>query len=464
MTQSTITAATDRLHDDLRRHVGGTVVSPGDGRYETQRLSWHRTIDPRPAVIVEAASAADIAVAVRAAGEHDVALAVQSTGHGTLAPADGALLLRTTGLTGVEVDPRRRTARVRPGTLWSEVIEAAAPYGLAPLSGTPAIGVVGYTLGGGAGWLSRAHGYAADNVVSAEVVTADGRRRTVSAEEHPDLFWALRGGGGAFAAVTGLEFRLYPVTEVCSGMTMYPVCRAAEVFRAYRDWAAGEPESLNTSVMIMHVPAIPQMPEPVRGRRVLAIRAFGTGEDVAQRLRPLTEAAGEPLVGGFTTMSFAEAAAAAGDPPPPMALRQHLDLLDDVPDALIDGLRAAADLEEAPDLMALELRHWGGAMATPPSGHGPVGHRDVPFSVLATAQAPDGDGAVRAVADVLAPYAHGGSFLNFHTDTTRTHAAYTAADHRRLTEVKRDWDPHQLFKPSHTIAPAPRRAEGEEER
>lgn len=463
MTQA-LETTTGPLHDELRRHVSGAVLTPGDDRYESERLSWHRTIDPRPAVIVEAASAADVGVAVRAAREHRLSLAIQATGHGMLVPADGAVLLRTSALTGVEVDAGRRVARVRPGALWSDVIEAAAPYGLAPVSGTPAIGVVGYTLGGGAGWLSRTHGYAADSVVAAEVVTADGRRRTVSADEHPDLFWALRGCGGAFAAVTLLEFRLYPVARVHSGMAMYPICRTTPVLRAYRDWALEEPDSLNTSVMVLQLPSSPQLPEPVRGRRVLAIRAFGVGDDVAARLESLTSVAGEPLIDGFATTTFAEAAASAGPPPPPMAMRQHIDLLEELPDGLIDSLREAADLEESPDLLALELRHWGGAMAAPPPGHGPVGHRRVPFSVLASAQAPDGVASVADIAGRLTPYAHGGSFLNFETDPERTAAAYTTDDFRRLAEVKRDWDPDELFGTTHTIEPADRRADEEEER
>ena len=180
---------------DLRRHLDSAVLLPGDTRYETERLSWHRTVDPRPAVIVEAATPQDVQAAVLSARLNDLPFTVQATGHGTLTPADGGLLLKTSRLAGVHVDPEHRIARVGPGARWSQVIDAAAPYGLAPLSGTAAVGVAGYTLGGGAGWLSRKYGFAADSLLSAEVVTADGRQLTASAEEHPDLFWALRGGG-----------------------------------------------------------------------------------------------------------------------------------------------------------------------------------------------------------------------------------------------------------------------------
>lgn len=465
MTQSTVDAATERAERALRRDIRGAILVPGDERYDSERLSWHRGIDPRPALVAEATTADDVATAVRVARAHPVTLAIQSTGHGTLVPADGGLLLRTSPLAGVQVDPRRRVARAEAGALWSDVIAAAAPHGLAPLSGTPAIGVVGYTLGGGAGWLSRTYGYAADSVVSADVVTADGATRTVDAERHSELFWALRGGGGSFAAVTALEFRLYPVTEVYSGMAMYPADRAAEVLAAYRDWAPGEPDELNTSVMVMQVPQLPQLPEQVRGRRVLAIRAFGVGDDVEARLRPLVAAAGEPLVDGFARMSFAEAAAAAGPPTPPMAVRQHFDLFDELPEALLSEVVESAAVDASPDLMAVELRHWCGAMADPPRDHGPVGHRDVPYSVLLTAPAsPDTASSVPSIARRLRPYAHGGSFLNFQSDPSRTETAYTSADYRRLTQAKRTWDPDNLFGPTHNIAPAQSPAVAKEER
>lgn len=441
----TTTETTTAIGADLRRTFHGAVMGPHDERYDEERLSWHRTIDPKPLVVAEAASGWDIASAVRVARDHGVELAIQSTGHGTIAPARG-LLLRTSLLAGVEIDPARRLARVEPGALWSDVIAAAARYGLAPLSGTPAIGVLGYTLGGGAGWLSRTHGYAADSVTAAEVVTSDGEVRRVDAERHPDLYWAIRGGGGGFAAVTSLEFCLYPVDRVYSGFAMYPLARAGEVFAAYRDWSQVEPETLNTSVSVMRVPPVPQLPEAVRGREVLAVRVFGAHGDVASQVEPLTAVAGEPLLGGFGPMTFAEAAKAAGPPPPPMPVGQHIEMYDVLPDAVLDTATGALDAN--PALMSVELRHWGGAMARPEAGHGPIGHRQVPYSVLVTGvdgASSDAADQVATVADRLAPHATGVSFRNFETNPARMYAAYTPDDYARLARIKTTWDPDAVF-------------------
>lgn len=239
---------------ELGRTFAGPVLLPNTSRYDDVRASWHLTIDPHPAGVAETAGPADVQAAVRAARQHDVSLAVQSTGHGTYVPADGGLLIKTTALSSVDIDPERQVARVGAGALWSDVIAAATSYGLAPLSAMPGVGVTGYTLGGGAGWLARSHGFAADSLLSADLVTADGALRTVGAEDYPDLFWALRGGGGNFGVVTALEVRLYPVVDVYTGTTMYPIERAPQVLTAYREWAADEPNELNTSVSLTQMP------------------------------------------------------------------------------------------------------------------------------------------------------------------------------------------------------------------
>jgi len=439
----------------LRSGFKGPVFLPGDRRYETGRQSWHRSIDPRPALVVEATDAWDVVAAVVAAREWELPLAVQSTGHGTVMPADGALLLKTSRLSSVEVDPEFRVARAGAGARWSDVVEAAAPYGLAPLSGTAPVGVVGYTLGGGAGWLSRKYGFAADSLRRAEVVTADGRAVVASRLENEDLFWALRGGGGNFGVVTSVEFRLYPVDRLWGGMAFYSIDRAAETIACYREWALVAPDEVNTAVMTLRLPADPAIPEPLRGRRVLAIRALylGTAGDAEWTLDPLLDAAGKPLAGGFRSMSFSETATIAGPPPVPTALRQHIDLFAQLPDELIDVLLEAE--------VGFELRHWGGAMARTSPDSGPIGHRKVPFSVVAAAPyaGPGERELVDSVMDGLAtrlrPYATGGTFLNFLTEPSRTASAYTPEDYRRLVDVKRAWDPDNFFHLNHNIAAVP---------
>ena len=318
-----------------------------------------------------------------AAHEHDLPLAVQATGHGTVVAADGALLLDTSRLCGVEIDPTRRRARVGPGAVWAQVNAAAAQFGLGSLAGRcSTVGVTGYTLGGGAGWLSRTFGFAADSVVRAEVVTADGRLVTASADEHPDLFWALRGGGGNFGIVTSLEFTLYPADRVFSGMSLYPLDRALETLAAYGSWALDEPEGDEharccSCGCLRH----PSFPEPLRGRRVLAIRAFhlGSADEGRRVLAPLLEAAGPPLLDAFAMRPFPEASAATNGPgraadgqpagPRPAPHRQRR-----------RGRRHGRGRVQ-------RTRRWrssscGTGVAPWPSrgpGAGPAGHRDVPF-------------------------------------------------------------------------------------
>ncbi|MFI6595170.1 FAD-binding oxidoreductase [Nonomuraea sp. NPDC050536] len=401
----------------------GRVHLPGEERYELERLPWNRRFDPRPALVAEPTGAEDVRAAMAVARDHGLQVSVQSTGHGAVTSDEGGLLLHTSAMGRVSVDPHARTATAGPGALWSDVIAAAAPYGLAPLSGTPWVGVAGYTLGGGTGWLSRKYGYAADSLVRAEVITADARLVTVGPDHHPDLFWALRGGSGNFAIVTELTFRLYPVERLFAGMTLHPFERAADTLAAYRDWAADEPDESNTAVMLMRRPD---------GGRVLAVRAVWLGADPS--LKPLLEAAGEPIGGEMREMTFEEAGLAlAGPPRPPMAMTQHIELAEDLPDDLIGAL-----LESESE--AVEVRHWGGAMARPDADAGPIGHRDVPFSIISAGEPAD-----------VGEHATGGTFLNFLADPGRTASAFTPENHAWLIQVKKAWDPDRVIRAGHTI-------------
>ncbi|WP_129663052.1 FAD-binding oxidoreductase [Phytoactinopolyspora endophytica] len=444
----------------LQAAFAGQVHVPGDDSYDRERLSWHRTLDPRPAAVVESDSADDVRAAVLTAREQDLPFAVQATGHGTYTPCDGGLLLKTGRMATVQVDPESRTARVGPGARWTEVVTAAAGYGLVPISGTLGVGATGFTLGGGAGYLSRTYGFAADSLVSADLVTADGRKLTASGDEHPDLFWAIRGGGGNFGVATSLELLLFPVRRVYAGMSYYPAERATEILSVYREWALDEPDELNTGITVMQMPDMEQVPEPLRGRAVLGVRAIclADADNARNHLDRLTKAAGTPLMGGFAESTFADASAAVGGTEqPPTAVDQRFELFHDICD---DVVAALVDTIDTP-VAAVEVRHWGGAMGRPGAHGGPVGHRDVPFSVL-TAAMLSGDegtdaGAIRAldtVAGRIRPHATGGSFLNFLGDTSRTEAAYTADNYRRLRKVKRDWDPENVLSGSHNIPPA----------
>ncbi|MEU4192710.1 FAD-binding oxidoreductase [Kribbella sp. NPDC026611] len=391
----------------------GTVRLPGEVEYDEQRRSVIPTVDSRPALIAEAYSRTDVQAAVRAAKEYGVPVAVQATGHGTRVPADGGVLIKTTQMASVLVDPERRVAKVGPGARWGAVLDAARQFGLAPLSGSHRdVGVTGYTLGGGVGWLARKYGFAADSVIRAEVVTADGRCVTASAEHHPDLFWAIRGGTGNFGIVTSLEFRLYPVRQVHAGIVYYGIDRAAAILRRYRDWTATIPNELSTAVVLTKVPGTEQ--------RAVAIKVMYAGpQDVAEHLlKPLFETAGQRLAGELRTIEYADAAM-GGTP------ARHLDFLDTLTDEVID---IVTELEDA----TVELRHWAGAMANPGAGAGPVGHREATYSLIID----------REVAGLPSS---GRTFVNFLGDPSRAETAYAPQDLQKLRQVKRAYDPANFF-------------------
>ena len=419
---------TTPLHELAARRLGrrftGQVHLPGDDGYDAQRAAFSGAIDPRPAIVAEAQTPADVRAAVVAAREHDLPFAVQATGHGTHVPADGALLLKTGAMAEVLVDPDRRIARVGPGARWGDVIAAAAPLGLAPISGTSTdVGVAGYTLGGGLGWLSRRHGFAADSLLRADVVTADGAIVTACPDRNADLLWALRGGGGNFGVVTALEVRLYPVATVYTGAARYPLERAGELLARYRDWAASQPDELTVTVVLT--------------RDAVAVRGLYAGDaaEGERALRPLTEVAGPPLASTWREMGYAESGTIGGTAP--RSFERYRDLSDAV---IADALDAAREAD------AVEVRHWGGAMARPAADAGPVGHRDVPFSITV-------DGPAEAAARI-ARHATGAAFLNFLKDPARTSDAYTPADYAALRKLKRIYDPENLFSVGHNIAPA----------
>jgi FAD/FMN-containing dehydrogenase len=430
MTTATASAQASRVRPASRR-FDGDVHRPGDQRYDELRRPLDPALNPRPALVVEAMGTRDAQQAVLAARDSEAPVSVQATGHGLRSSYAGGVLINTSAMSTVLVDPDRRIARVGAGATWGQVIEAAAPFGLAPLSGSaPSVGVTGFTLGGGIGWLSRRHGFAADSVVRAEVVTAAGNRISVSADDHPDLFWALRGGGGSLGVVTGLEFRLHPVAQVYAGTTYFPFEKAAETLAAYRDWAEQAPDDISTALLITRLPET--------GRRVLALRLMHAGDagEAERLIAPLRAAAGPALLEGFSSGRFGDVSMGGTAP-------RHLDLFERLPDDVLDFVVEAGE-DEGLGIPTIEIRHWGGAMARPEADAGPVSDRRARFSVIADSAAP-------ALAETLRPHALGGTFLNFLSDTKRTASAYTAGDWQRLREVKATYDPQGVFSRNHVI-------------
>jgi FAD/FMN-containing dehydrogenase len=358
----------------------------------------------------QATTPADIRRAVVTAKARGLRVAVRATGHGTFGEAPGTLTIDTSRMRSVLVDPERRTARVGPGATWGDVIEAAAPFGLVPVSGThPTVGVTGFTFGGGHGFLARKHGLGADNLVRAEIVTADGELLTASDDRRSGLFWALRGAGGNFGVATAVEVRLHAERAVFGGAAAFDRGLAPHLLEVFRDYP--QPDALNVSLVLTD--------DAITVRGAYA----GTADDAWRALSPLF--LDEPLTDDFRPMPYAETATIGGTAP------RHFELLRDLP---IDALLAVDG--------TVEIKRWGGAIAR---GNTPAGHRSVPFSVTV-----DGDDVTP-----LKPHVTGGSFLNWLKDTTRTRDAYTAADLARLLELKRAYDPENLFGVGHALVPVP---------
>ncbi|SCL30350.1 FAD-binding oxidoreductase [Micromonospora inyonensis] len=450
----------------LRHQFDGRLHLPGAVGYDAGRLAWRRDLDQQPLLVAEVADAADVARAVITAREFDVPVGVQATGHGTVRPTDDGVLLNLSRMTYVDIDPVRATARVGGGARWGDVVAAAARFGLAPISGSSsALGVAGYTLGGGVGWLSRRHGFAADSLLRAEVVTAAGTRLVAGPDDDVDLWWALRGGGGNFGVVTELLLRLYPVGEVFGGVAYFPGERAGAILACHRDHAADLPDELTTALTLLRLPDGPAVPGPLRGRTVVALRVCHTGPVARGRraLAPLLAVAGPPLLGGYGPMTWPQTSALDDPQPGPQIVREHTDLFRAMSDELIDVLLAeigGSGASRSP-ISVIELRHVGGALARPSAEGGPSGHRDATYALIAVAprlhaaQLSVARGHMAAFARRLRPYATRGVLLNFLSDPSRTMAAYRPADLGRLAALKRIYDPENIFHRNHNIPPGP---------
>src|SRR5215216_5575442 len=269
----------------LQARLYGDVVAPGHTTWDEARRAWNLSVDQQPAAVFRANTAGDVIDVVDFAREHGLRVAPQGTGHSAspLGSLANTILLKTSRLRGVWVDRSSRVARVEAGALWIEAVEAAARHGLSALAGTsPDVGVVGYTLGGGISWLGRKHGLAANSVTAAELVLADGRFVRATRDSEPDLFWAVRGGGGSFGVVTALEFQLYPLAEVYAGAMFFPFERAAQVLHAWREWTQDVPDEITSVGRLFRFPPVPDIPEPLRGNPFAVVEAVYCGDDHAR--------------------------------------------------------------------------------------------------------------------------------------------------------------------------------------
>lgn len=445
------TPVTAAAIDDLRGRVAGQVVTPGDAGYDTARAAWKLTVDQHPKLIVMAANAGDIAAAVRFAAGHGLDIALQATGHGVILPADGALLINTAGMTGVAIDPAAQTARVSAGAPWSRVLAAAQAHGLAPLLGSsPGVGAVGYTLGGGFGWLGRKFGLASDSALAFEVVTTAGQALTASATENPDLFWGLRGGGGSLAVVTAMTIRLYAVSTVYGGFLHYPGHLATAAVRRWRDWVAAAPDELTSSIKIMNLPDLPFIPPPLRGQTIVNVAGcycgpVAEGEALLQPWREWQQ----PLMDTFRPMPFTEVGDISQDPADPTPGFTSGAWLRWLDDETIDTLVRFATLQEGHvPLIFTEVRHAGGAMARPTDTA--FGHRADAFllDVVGLVAAPPLRGALAAYFEsmktALGPALSGAVYMNFLEGpeaAAQVCHGFTPETFARLATLKAQYDP-----------------------
>lgn len=400
-----------------------------------------------------ATCAADVAAAVRHAARTGRTVSVQATGHGLLADLDGSVMVTTRRMTGLTVDPVARVVRVEAGVRWREVIDAAAPHGLAPLNGSSsAVGVVGYTVGGGLGPMARRFGFAADHVTRMTIVTAEGEVRTVDPQHDPDLFWAVRGGKGNFGIVTEIEFALMPVTRFYGGGIFFPGDTAPALLHAWRSWAPALPEDSSTSVALLQLPPDPALPEPLRGRSVLHLRFthLGTAAEGAALLAPM-RAVAAPLLDLVDEMLYAAVDAVHMDPTAPMPCSDRGTALGDLPAEAVEALLAEAGPGSGSPLALVELRLLGGAISRPPRVPSAVTGRDAAFSVyaLGVLAGPSAElvaARAAAVVDALEPWARGGLVnLLGPAGPERVGRLLDDRDRARLHEVKRRYDPAGTF-------------------
>ena len=453
---NTATTYTSQLATALRaRGFVGRLVEPADSDYDAARAGWNGAIDRRPTAVAYATDAEDVASAIRGAGEAGQEFTIRAGSHSVSGRSvrDGALCIDIRGLNAVEVDPARGVVHVGGGALLSEVDAATQEHGLAvPAGQISHTGVGGLTLGGGLGWLMRNHGLTIDSMLSADVVLADGSIVTASAEEHPDLFWALRGGGGDFGVVTRFEFRAHPVGPmVLAGMLVYPWERAGEAFRATRDLMDGAPEELGVFAVLLTAPPVEPFPTELQGRPVAVMSVAWSG-DLAEGERVLAPLRADcpPAVDLVAPMPYV-ALQSMLDQTAPHGWRYYdrMHYLDGVGDDLIDTLLDS--LESVPSPQSHVITGWmGGAIDRVPAGATAFGHRGAgaeTWIIGCSGDEPIGPVRdwVRRTFDACAPYATGGTYVNALAADGSIGEAYRGDVLARLREVKRRYDPRGVF-------------------
>ena len=451
---------------ELEQGLRGRLIRPGDADYDEARGIWNGTHDRRPALIVRCADTADVQRAVDFARSEVIVVAVRGGGHSLpgFSTCDGGMVIDLSDMKSVTVDTERGTATAGGGSTWADFDKETQAHGLAVTGGlVSSTGVSGFTLGGGIGWLMRKYGLACDNLIGAEVVTADGQIVRASENENADLLWGLRGGGGNFGIATSLEFRVHPVgPEVLAGPIFFAGDRAAELIGFYRDWVRGLPDDMTTLINLTTAPPAPFLPESIHGKPVVAVVAVHAGDPDAGRelLKPLRDL-GDPVADLIDVIPYT-------------AMQSLLDALwergaqnymrsafvDEIDDAALGALVDQHRAKPSPN-SEIHLHHFGGAVARVPESESAFGNRSAQYVLNVIARSPGIDGFeanvdwARDTTQALAPVSRDAAYVNFMGDAgdDRLRAAYGEAAYDRLVALKRRYDPSNMFRLNQNIAP-----------
>jgi FAD/FMN-containing dehydrogenase len=466
-TDTAIPEATTTELERLRDSLNGPLILSGDKGYNQARSIWNGAIDRRPACIARCTGVADVVAAIRFARERDLDVSVRSGGHGVGGHAlcDGGLVIDLSPMKGIRVDPARRTARAEAGVLWGELDRETQHFGLATVGGIVShTGIAGLTLGGGIGWLMRKYGATVDNLVSADVVTAEGELVRTSEEENPDLFWGIRGGGGNFGIVTSFEYRLHPVGPiVLAGPIFHPLEDAPGVLRFYRDFIADAPDELTTIFNLRVAPPLPFLPEDVHGKPIVMVGACyaGAPEDGAEVVRPFKQF-GSPIVDLLEPKPY-PTLQGMFDPSAPHGWHYYWKSVELPPltDGAIETLVEHASALTSPKSYCIVFQ-LGGALGRVDKGETAFSQRRAAHNVNINAIWTEDDPAwerhiawAREFFEAMRPHAGGNVYVNFLGDEgpDRVRQAYGAQNYQRLVDLKRAYDPTNLFRLNQNIAP-----------
>ena len=473
-TTAPLTTLTDDALETLRAQLRGTAIRAADPEYADVREVFNAMHDDRPEIAVRCAGTADVVAAVNFARDHGLTLAVRGGGHSIagLSAAEGGMLLDLAPMSGVQVDRDRKLAHVQGGALWADVDRETQAFGLVAPGGVVSYtGVAGLTLGGGYGWLRRKHGLSCDSLVEAQVVCADGEVRTASEQSNPDLFWAIRGGGGNFGVVTSFTFRLHELgPDVAFSATFYPLEDIAQVMRGWRDYVEGAPNEVTSVCVSITFPANPELPEAIHDRPVLIVGGVYAGSDIEagmEATRPLREL-GTPLfdMSGPTPYVGVQSGFDPLFPRNTLHAYWKSQYLDDLGDEAIDAFASRA-LDRPAPLTLVNMFHMGGAIADVDPEATAFATREPQFMVsidgMWTDELTDADGVawVRAAWEEISRFGTGDVYLNFTglagEDADAGVDSAFGRNLRRLAEIKAIYDPDNFFRLNNNIAPASRR-------